>query len=385
MSDTSPPAPHLLCVVAARPNLMKMAPVLAALRQLERAPRLTLLHTGQHYDAELNAQLFAALDLPPPDIALDVGSANHAVQTAEVMRRFDAVLEQQAPDAVVVVGDVNSTLACALVAAKRNVPVLHVEAGLRSFDRGMPEEINRVLTDQLSELLFTTEAGAADNLLREGIAGTRIHFVGNVMIDTLLRMLPSAPGPSQVLGRFNLAGFVAPEAPYAVLTLHRPGNVDDPRRLRALLEAAGRLSTRLPVLFPLHPCTRARVGQFGMAGLLDQPRLACLPPLGYLDMMGLMRGARMVLTDSGGVQEETTALGVPCLTLRDNTERPITISEGTNALAGRDPAVILALCDDILQYGGKAGRVPRHWDGQAAPRIAAVVAQWLAQRRERAA
>ncbi|MBA5687269.1 non-hydrolyzing UDP-N-acetylglucosamine 2-epimerase [Rugamonas apoptosis] len=384
MSIAPSPPPRLLCVVAARPNLMKMAPVLAALRQLEPAPVLTLVHTGQHYDAAMNAQFFSALDLPPPDIALDVGSANHAVQTAEVMRRFDAVLEQQAPTATLVVGDVNSTLACALVAAKRNVPVLHVEAGLRSFDRAMPEEINRVLTDQLSELLFTTEAGAADNLLREGIPSARIHFVGNVMIDTLLRLLPGAPAPEQVLASHNLAGFIARGAPYALLTLHRAGNVDDPQRLRALLEMAGRLSARLPVLFPLHPRTRARLEQFGMSGLLDQPHLACLPPLGYLDMLGLMRGARMVLTDSGGVQEETTALGVPCLTLRDNTERPITISEGSNALAGRDPAVILALCDDILQYGGKAGRVPRLWDGHAAPRIAAVVGQWLAQRRERA-
>ncbi|HEU4844162.1 MAG TPA: UDP-N-acetylglucosamine 2-epimerase (non-hydrolyzing) [Burkholderiaceae bacterium] len=375
------PVQRLVCVVAARPNLMKMAPVLSALRRLTPAPALTLVHTGQHYDAAMNSQFFAALDLPPPDIQLDVGSANHAVQTAEVMRRFDAVLEPLDPAAVLVVGDVNSTLACALVAAKRNVPVLHVEAGLRSFDRTMPEEVNRVLTDQLSELLFTTEAGAADNLLREGIAGMRIHFVGNVMIDTLQRCLPAAPAPERVLASLNLAGFLAPDAPYALLTLHRPANVDDPLRLRALLDAASRLSHRLPVLFPLHPRTRAKVQQFGLGHLLDTPHLACLPPLGYLDMLGLMRGARMVLTDSGGVQEETTALGVPCLTLRDNTERPVTVSEGTNAIAGRDPAVILALCDDILRYGGKAGRVPRHWDGHAAERIAAVIGAWLAERR----
>ena len=375
--------PHrIVCVVAARPNLMKMAPILRALAQDQAGLETVLVHTGQHYDADMDGQFFTTLDLAEPDFRLDVGSASHAVQTAEVMRRFEPVLDQSSPAAVLVVGDVNSTLACALTAAKMNIPVLHVEAGLRSFDRAMPEEINRILTDQLSELLFTSEASGMSNLLREGIAAERIHFVGNVMIDTLLRQLPEAPDVSTILRTNNLAGFMEDGAPYALLTLHRPSNVDDPQRLRAMMETMVKLSGDLPLLFPLHPRTRAMLLRYGLNGLLDTPRLACLPPLAYLDMLGLMKGASLVLTDSGGVQEETTALGIPCLTLRDNTERPVTVTEGSNAIAGRDPAVILALCRDILRYGGKAGRIPQYWDGQAAPRIAAVISGWLAERRE---
>ena len=380
-----PPEPprRILCVVAARPNLMKMAPILQALRQIAPAVELPLLHTGQHYDEAMDADFFPTLALPAPDFRLEVGSGSHALQTAEVLRRIEPVLDQVRPGALLVVGDVNSTLACALAAAKKNIAVFHVEAGLRSFDRSMPEEINRVLTDQLSELLFTSEPSGLNNLLHEGIPSSRIHFVGNVMIDTLLQQLPRATPVADLLRRLNLAGFVEPGAPYALLTLHRPSNVDDPLRLRSLMETTVRLSTHLPVIFPLHPRTRAMLTHFGLHAMLDSPRVACLPPLAYLDMLGLMKAARMVLTDSGGVQEETTALSVPCLTLRDNTERPITVNEGSNAIAGRDPAVILALCRDILQYGGKAGRTPQYWDGHAAERIAGAIATWLDGLRER--
>jgi UDP-N-acetylglucosamine 2-epimerase (non-hydrolysing) len=378
----SPPY-RIVCVVAARPNLMKMAPLLRALRQPKIQVEAILVHTGQHYDADMDGQFFSALDMAAPDFRLEVGSASHAVQTAEVMRRFEPVLEQTSPAAVLVVGDVNSTLACALTAAKLNIPVLHVEAGLRSYDRAMPEEINRVLTDQLAELLFTSESGATSNLLREGVSPGRIHFVGNVMIDTLMLQLPLATPVQTVLRQAHLAGFIAPGAPYALLTLHRPSNVDDPRRLRALIETVARISQDVPVLFPLHPRTRAMLKRFELAGLLDAPRVACLPPLAYLDMLGLMKSARIVLTDSGGVQEETTALGIPCLTLRENTERPITVSEGSNAVAGRDPAVVLALCRDILRFGGKSGRIPQYWDGHAAERVADITVTWLQNRRGR--
>ncbi|MRX06453.1 UDP-N-acetylglucosamine 2-epimerase (non-hydrolyzing) [Pseudoduganella sp. FT25W] len=374
---------RLACVVAARPNLMKMAPLLRAFSPSETQVETVLVHTGQHYDADMDAQFFNTLEMTPPDFRLDVGSASHAVQTAEVMRRFEPVLEHVAPTAVLVVGDVNSTLGCALTAAKKNIPVLHVEAGLRSFDRAMPEEVNRVLTDQISELLFTSEASGTSNLLREGISPHRIHFVGNVMIDTLLRQQGKAPSAAEVLRQANLAGFVRDGGPYALLTLHRPSNVDDPQRLRALMTAMVRLSDDLPVLFPLHPRTRAMLQRYELSAMLDAPHIACLPPLSYLHMLGLMKHACVVLTDSGGVQEETTALRVPCLTLRDNTERPITVSEGSNAIAGRDPAVILALCRDILRYGGKSGRVPQYWDGRAAERVATATVNWLQSRRER--
>jgi UDP-N-acetylglucosamine 2-epimerase (non-hydrolysing) len=376
-----PAAPaHLLCVVAARPNLMKMAPILAALARQAPAVRVTLLHTGQHYDTAMNGQLFADLDLRAPDISLDVGSGSHAQQTAEIMRRFDAVLDRQpalAPDAVLVVGDVNSTLACALVAAKRGIPVIHVEAGLRSGDRRMPEEINRVLTDQLSDLLLTSEDGARANLLREGIAAERIHFTGNVMIDSLRQQLPRAAPPAATL---RAHGHACPPA-YGLLTLHRPSNVDDKEQLTTLLQALGQLSQQLPLLFPVHPRTQASLRLAGLEEFLARQAIVCLPPLGYLEMLGLLQGARLVLTDSGGIQEESTALGVPCLTLRANTERPVTVSDGTNTLAGTEPAAILALARAILDTGGKRGCIPPLWDGHAATRIAAVIGPWLAARR----
>ncbi|WP_432377834.1 non-hydrolyzing UDP-N-acetylglucosamine 2-epimerase [Duganella sp. P38] len=376
---------RIVCVVAARPNLVKIAPLLAAFQPPQTQVETVLVHTGQHYDADMDAQFFNTLALAEPDFRLQVGSASHAVQTAEVMRRFEPVLDQLAPSAVLVVGDVNSTLACALTAAKKQIPVLHVEAGLRSFDRTMPEEINRVLTDQLSELLFTSEASGTSNLLREGIPPHRVHFVGNVMIDTLLGQLPRAPSTASVLRQAHLAGFIGDGAHYALLTLHRPSNVDDPRRLRALMTAMVKLSEDLPILFPLHPRTRAMLKQHELASLLDAPRIACLPPQSYLNMLGLMKHACVVLTDSGGMQEESTVLRVPCLTLRENTERPVTVSEGSNAIAGRDPAVILALCRDILRYGGKSGRIPQYWDGHAAARIVTATTNWLQTRRERRA
>ncbi len=373
--NRNPRAGGILCVVGARPNFMKIAPIMAALKGAGPIPA-RLLHTGQHYDAAMNQQFFRELGIPLPDLNLEVGSASHAVQTAEIMRRFEPVLDAECPAAVLVVGDVNSTIACALVAAKKGVPVVHVEAGLRSFDRTMPEEINRVLTDQISDLLFTTERNARENLLREGVAEPRIHFVGNVMIDTLHRNLERAVPAAQTLGT-SAGGLAGCAEGYGVLTLHRPSNVDDPYVLRTLLGMVREISDRLPLVFPLHPRTRAQIGRHGLETLLDSQNLLVLPPLGYLQMLGLMREARLVLTDSGGIQEETTALGVPCITLRNNTERPITVTEGTNTVVGQDPARIGAAVAEVLATGGKGGRVPEFWDGRAAVRIAGILRRWL--------
>jgi UDP-N-acetylglucosamine 2-epimerase (non-hydrolysing) len=366
----------ILCVVGARPNLMKIAPIVSALAGGPEPCPLTLVHTGQHYGEAMNKQFFAALRIPAPDVNLEVGSGSHATQTAEVMRRFEPVLEHEQPGAVLVVGDVNSTLACALVAAKKGVPLIHVEAGLRSFDRTMPEEINRVLTDQISELLFTTEREARSNLLREGIADYRIHFVGNVMIDSVLANLDRAVPAARTLREMG----VAPEATrngFTVVTLHRPSNVDDARTLKSLLTSLAEISETLPVVFPLHPRTRGRIEAFGLWAYAAVAGLVLTPPLGYFEMLGLMKDARVVLTDSGGIQEETTALGVPCITLRDNTERPITVREGTNTLTGSDPDRIRAVFGEIMQTGGKAGRIPELWDGAASERIARVLRDWL--------
>lgn len=368
----SEPLRNVLCVVGARPNYMKVAPIHAALAASGRfCP--TLVHTGQHYDAEMNDAFFRELGMPAPDVNLEVGSASHAVQTAEVMRRFEPVIDGVDRPAVLVVGDVNSTLACALVAVKKGLPVIHVEAGLRSGDRTMPEEINRVLTDQISDLLFTTERAALANLTREGIDPGRVHFVGNVMIDSLVANLPRAIAVADTLAAH---GHARP-ASYAVSTLHRPANVDDPAVLRRLLEALAVIGQDVPVVLPLHPRTRARIDAAGLSRLLDGRAILPLGPASYLAMVGLMKEASLVLTDSGGIQEETTALGVPCLTLRDNTERPITVDQGTNTLVGRDPATILAAAADILAGGGKRGRVPEFWDGAAARRIVAAMAQTL--------
>lgn len=365
----------IACVVGARPNFMKIAPIMAAFNELGPDFQVKLVHTGQHYDAAMNHQYFEALGIPQPDINLEVGSGSHGQQTAEIMRRFEPALEELRASAVLVVGDVNSTIACALVAAKMQVPVIHVEAGLRSFDRSMPEEINRVLTDQISDLLFTTERSGRDNLLREGIDGSRIHFVGNVMIDTLRRNLDRAVSVTETLKRFDKTQSVDNKG-YVVLTMHRPSNVDNPDTLRALLGTVAEIAATTPVIFPVHPRTGGMIEKFGLQKMIDILRLVQLPPMGYLEMLGLMKDARAVLTDSGGIQEETTALGVPCITLRNNTERNITVDEGTSTLVGQDPEKILATYRDVLRTGGKTGRIPEFWDGQASTRIAAAVKSW---------
>jgi UDP-N-acetylglucosamine 2-epimerase (non-hydrolysing) len=386
MPQTSPAElGPLICVVGARPNYMKMAPLLRAFRAERRLPRALLVHTGQHYDFALNDRLFADLELPAPDVNLEVGSGSHAVQTAEVMKRFEQIVLEHKPSCVIVVGDVNSTMACTLVAAKLHVPVVHVEAGLRSFDRTMPEEINRLVTDQIADLLYTTERKAHDNLAREGIGAERAEFVGNLMIDSLHAALAKAVDPAATLQREGADAALARDpAGFGVVTMHRPSNVDDPASLGALLDILGQVGARLPLVWPIHPRTRANIERLGLSGRLAGIRMACLPPQGYLEMVGLLSKARLVLTDSGGVQEETTALGVPCLTMRPNTERPITVEQGTNTLVPRDAATVLRLVDDIIASGGKRGRTPELWDGHAAGRIAAHLALWLAQRQPQA-
>lgn len=370
----------IMCIVGARPNFMKIAPIMRAIKH-SPAVKGYLVHTGQHYDEAMKHRFFEQLGIPEPDIDLEVGSGSHALQTAEVMKRFEPVLDQVKPDAILVVGDVNSTIACALVAAKKGIPVIHVEAGLRSFDRAMPEEINRVLTDQLSDLLFTTEAAAEANLLSEGIDVSRIHFAGNVMIDTLYHNLEQAVPAADTLSQLDRRALFADTAKgFGIVTLHRPSNVDDPVVLARLLTTLCEVSQRLPLVFPVHPRTLGRIEQAGLKPMLDQANIAIAPPLGYLELLGLMRAATLVLTDSGGIQEETTALGVPCITLRENTERPITVTEGTNTIVGTDADKIRAAVEDVLACGGKSGRIPGLWDGKAAERIVAVISQWLDQR-----
>jgi UDP-N-acetylglucosamine 2-epimerase (non-hydrolysing) len=310
----------------------------------------------------LNERLFHALGLPRPDINLGVGSGSHALQTAEVMSRFEPVVDEHRACRVLVVGDVNSTLACSLVAVKKGIPVAHVEAGLRSFDRTMPEEINRILTDQVADFLYTSERAAHENLAREGIGAERIHFTGNVMIDSLLAHKARAVPPGKMLPEHIVRR-------YGVVTLHRPSNVDEPRALRESLDILRAVADRLPLACALHPRTTARIEAFGLS--LKHPNIAVLPPQGYLEMLGLMENAAVVITDSGGMQEETTALGVPCLTMRENTERPVTVEQGTNTLVGRDGDLVLRLVGEVLATGGKRGRIPEFWDGRAAERIAA--------------
>lgn len=373
----------VICVVGARPNYMKMAPILKAFSAHQPAIPYLLVHTGQHYDHAMNAKLFGDLALPDPDVNLEVGSGTHAVQTAEIMKRFEPVLDEHGAAAVLVVGDVNSTVACALVASKKGIPVVHVEAGLRSYDRAMPEEINRVMTDQIADLLYTTERGAAVNLAREGIAPERIEFVGNVMIDSLRANLEKAVKVEDTLAACGQpSDALSGPHGYALVTLHRPSNVDDAATLSALVDTLIASSQRLPLVFAVHPRTRANLERFGLAAKLAAARVIQLAPQGYLEMLGLMSAARVVLTDSGGIQEETTALGVPCLTLRENTERPITVEEGTNTLVGCDGAAILAALDQVLSNGGKAGRSPALWDGRAGERIAAHLYDWLNARIE---
>ncbi len=371
-ADLRRPTPLLkiLHVVGARPNFMKAAPIMREMAKYPHEFEQILVHTGQHYDANMSKVFFEELELPQPDIYLGVGSGSHAQQTAGIMLTFEPVLLEHRPDWVIVVGDVNSTLACALVCAKLGIKVAHVEAGLRSFDRTMPEEINRVLTDQIADLLFTTEPSANENLRREGIPKERIHFVGNVMIDTLLRHKERALA-LDVVGRYGLEA-----GGFALLTLHRPSNVDVPEVLGGILDALAELQARLPIIFPAHPRTVERIQEFGFKGRLAAMRdLRVTEPLGYLEFLNLMANAGLVLTDSGGVQEETTILGVPCLTLRENTERPVTVTQGTNTVVGSDPQRIVAEALAILDGKGKAGRVPELWDGQAAERIVTVLGE----------
>lgn len=354
----------ILHVVGARPNFPKIAPIMAALARTPALFQQRLLHTGQHYDERMSAIFFRDLDLPQPDVYLGVGSGSHAEQTARIMIQFEQVVLDERPDWVIVVGDVNSTVACALVCAKLGIKLAHVEAGLRSFDRTMPEEINRLVTDQLADLLFTPSPDADAHLLREGIAPERIARVGNVMIDSLIAALPLA-ARSSILPTLGLT----PGA-YGLVTLHRPANVDDPAALAGLLDALQSIARALPLVLPLHPRTRSRIAELGLAERLDAD-LRLIEPQGYLDFLQLTRHARLVLTDSGGLQEETTFLGVPCLTLRPNTERPITVSQGTNQVIGTQPAAIVAHAHAVLAAPPPARPTIEGWDGHAAERIAA--------------
>ncbi|MCI0667477.1 MAG: UDP-N-acetylglucosamine 2-epimerase (non-hydrolyzing) [Methylococcaceae bacterium] len=367
--------PTVLCVVGARPNFMKIAPIYACLLKYPEVIRAYLVHTGQHYDETMKDAFFRQLGIPEPNIDLEVGSGRHAVQTAQIMLKFEPVLDAVNPCCVLVVGDVNSTIACSLVAVKKQIPIIHVEAGLRSHDRTMPEEINRILTDQLSDLLFTTEESALQNLLAEGIAADKVHFVGNVMIDSLLTNLERAIPVVDILKNHQaeMPWTIEPGKGYAVLTLHRPSNVDDTRVFEKILRTVRDVSCQIPVIFTVHPRTRKMIDQTGLGDLLNHSRILCLPPVPYLEMLGLLKDARMVLTDSGGLQEETTALGIPCITLRENTERPITIDQGTNTVVGSDPEKIRRCVTEILESGGKAGQIPRLWDGRSAERIVEII------------
>lgn len=367
--------PHILCVVGARPNFMKIAPIMRALRAEGRF-RASLVHTGQHYDAAMKQSFFEQLGIPEPDVDLGVGSGTHAEQTANIMLRFEPEMLRLSPDAVLVVGDVNSTVACAMVAVKHHVPIVHVEAGLRSGDRQMPEEINRLVTDQISDLLFTTERDALGNLTREGIEEDKVYFAGNVMIDTLRFNLANAVPASTTLDE-NGASL---RDDYALVTMHRPSNVDQPEVLHKLMAVLLELHEATPLVFPVHPRTRQRLEALGLLDKLREAGVTLLKPQGYREMLGLMRDARLVMTDSGGIQEETTALGVPCITLRESTERPITETEGTNTVVGTDPMAIREAHRRVLAGEGKDGRQPDLWDGHAAERIADKLAAWLAER-----
>lgn len=355
---------EIMHVVGARPNFMKVAPVMAALAQTNAATQ-RLVHTGQHYDASMSDVFFQQLGLPQPDINLEVGSGSHAVQTAQIMMRVEDVVVARRPDLVLVYGDVNSTVAAALVSAKLGIRIGHVEAGLRSFDRTMPEEINRLVTDQLADLLFTPSADGTENLAREGIAADKVHLVGNVMIDTLVRLLPLAE-QQDVIDRLALQA-----QGYGLVTLHRPSNVDDPAMLDRIMQALLDISQDLPLVLPLHPRTRQQLQTQKLQ--LTARNLRLVDPLGYLDFLALQRHALLVITDSGGVQEETTYLGIPCLTVRENTERPVTVSLGTNRLVGHDMQLLQVAVQEIRAGLVRPGQIPPLWDGRAGQRIAQAI------------
>lgn len=375
---TSAPSPprhriRVLAVAGARPNFMKIAPLMHEFARRPDRFEPILVHTGQHYDQAMSDSFFRDLGIPEPDMNLGVGSGSHGHQTAQVLMKIEDLLVERRPDVVLVVGDVNSTLAATLAAVKLHIPVAHVEAGLRSGDRAMPEEINRVMTDAVSHWLFTTEPSAEENLLREGVPAEKIHFVGNVMIDTLLAHRERAQ-QLDTLERLELTA-----GAYAVLTLHRPSNVDHAEQLAKLFEVLGRLNREIPVVFPIHPRT-ARAVEENLGGV--KPDLRMTDPLGYLDFLRLLTDAQMVLTDSGGIQEETTALGVPCLTLRESTERPVTVTEGTNEIVGTNPNDIDAAIQRLRSGPRRTGRRPALWDGKAAVRIVDVLERDLGENRE---
>jgi UDP-N-acetylglucosamine 2-epimerase (non-hydrolysing) len=349
---------QILHVIGARPNFMKVAPVRAALAE-RSGIRQILIHTGQHYDAFMSDIFFQQLEIPEPDYNLEVGSGSHAQQTAEIMMRLEPIVLKTRPDMVLVYGDVNSTVAAALVCSKLLIPIGHVEAGLRSFDRTMPEEVNRVLTDRVADLLLTPSIDGNENLIREGVSSEKIHLVGNVMIDTLIRLLP------------NTSSDVASKNPYALVTLHRPSNVDDPAELKKILNALNEIAAGIEIIFPVHPRTR----QMLQVTIKEKsaPNLRMVDPVGYLEFLGLQRKAEFVITDSGGIQEETTYLGVPCLTVRENTERPVTVSIGSNILVGRDMERLKQESSKILSGKAKKGSIPPLWDGKAGQRIADVL------------
>ena len=353
----------IINVVGARPNFMKIAPIVEEMRKYPEIEQC-LVHTGQHYDHAMSKLFFDDLGLPKPDVYLGIGSGGHGTQTGKIMIEFEKVVAEHKPDIVLVVGDVNSTIACGLVAVKMGVKLAHVEAGLRSFDRAMPEEINRLLTDQISDYLFLTDRKAEENLQREGINSKKSYFVGNVMIDSLLKHREQAE-QSDVLKRFKLES-----KNFGLITLHRPSNVDNEKNLNNIIKALSELQRDIPLIFPIHPRTRKQLEHFGLESLLaDSPKLMLTGPLGYLDFLKLTAHARLVITDSGGIQEETTVLGVPCITVRENTERPVTVEVGTNTLIGVSYERIIAESKCILAGEGKKGKQPELWDGKAAARI----------------
>jgi UDP-N-acetylglucosamine 2-epimerase (non-hydrolysing) len=363
------------CIVGARPNFMKMAPILRALEQYPHI-RTSLIHTGQHYDPNLSGIFFEELGIRPPDVSLEIGSGSHGEQTGRLIEKLertylDAASQGNPIDRVIVVGDVNSTMAATLAAAKLGIPVAHVEAGLRSFDRTMPEEINRIVTDSISDLLLVSEPAGIENLLREGHPKEHLHLVGNVMIDTLLRQV-SVAKERPILKELKLT----PKS-YAVVTLHRPSNVDSAESLAALCAVLARVAERMTIVFPVHPRTRKKLQDFGLQSrLANHPGILLLDPLGYNDFLAVTSQARVIVTDSGGLQEESTALGVPCLTMRKNTERPITVDEGTSTLCGEDPLVLEKHFNDVISGAYRIGKCPQLWDGKAASRIAEVLANY---------
>lgn len=369
------PIPKLMCIAGARPNFVKIAPILRALETSQSSLVIQFIHTGQHYDSDLDASFFASLDIRQPDENLDVRSGTHAEQTALIMQRFEPIIERYQPDAVLVVGDVNSTLACSLVAVKKGIPVIHVEAGLRSFDDSMPEEINRKLTDQITALHFITEQSAKDHLLKEGIAPAKIHFVGNVMIDSLLSFLPRVKTAAEIVNENGLSPAIAKN--YGVVTLHRPSNVDNKAMFENILTALQEVSQDLPLIFPMHPRTQQKIKQFHLESYFNTQKLIQTKPLNYLDMLGIMKTAKLVFTDSGGIQEETSVLKVSCLTLRENTERPVTIEKGTNHLVGIEPQNIIKMAKQLLENPKQVAQTPPLWDGKAAHRIAQIIIPWM--------